>query len=205
MDVLPDEVEVIGKTVAERAAEVDTVFTTGGVGTTHDDVTMAGIAHGLGRRLVHLPELEAQVRAYWGERFLPIHLRLAEAPEGAELVRGDPPRWTAVRIENVYVFPGVPSLLQCKFKALRERFRAPPFVCARIYCSGEESALEGVLSQTVNEYPSVRFGSYPRFDQSDHSVLLTLESKDPGMVSRAMGILVSRLGDRVLRTEGQIT
>ncbi len=202
IDVIPDEIEVIARTVADRAAEVDTVFTSGGVGTTHDDVTMAGVARAFGKKLVHLPELEQAVRAYWGERFLPIHLRLAEAPEGAELAIGEPPRWTCVRYQNVYIFPGVPALLRSKFLALKERFRAPPFLLARIYCQGEEAALEGALSKTVGEYPGVRFGSYPRFDESDHSVLLTLESKDNVLLSGAGKILLERLGDRVLRTEG---
>jgi molybdopterin-biosynthesis enzyme MoeA-like protein len=186
----------------ERASSTDYVFTSGGVGTTHDDVTMRGIAKGFGVELTHLPELEKQIRAYWGDRFRPIHMRLAEAPAGAELVRGEPPRSFTVRFRNVYIFPGVPMLFRQKFQAIKEHFRAPPFVLARVYCQGEEAELEGELSQTVGEFPGVRFGSYPKFGDSDHSVLLTLESKNATDVERALQTLCGRLGGRVLRTEG---
>src|SRR5687768_9828790 len=84
--VIPDELDDIAATVFDFASRFDHVFTSGGVGPTHDDVTMAGIAKGFGTQVVRQPELESRVRAYWGEKLAEPNLRLAHVPEGADLV-----------------------------------------------------------------------------------------------------------------------
>ncbi|MFM8408750.1 MAG: molybdopterin-binding protein, partial [Alphaproteobacteria bacterium] len=83
---IPDELDVIGDTVREFSGAFDVVFTSGGVGPTHDDVTIEGIARGFGRAVVRHPELEAGLRKYLGDRLNAAHLKMAEVPEGAELV-----------------------------------------------------------------------------------------------------------------------
>lgn len=199
--VIPDVLDDIAATVADFAGRFDHVFTSGGVGPTHDDVTMAGISQGFGTRVVRHPVLEERVRGYWGERLAPANLRLADVPEGAELVYGKDLVWPVVAYRNVYILPGVPSLFRRKFIDIRERFRAVPMTVARAYLDAEEGSIAGDLDAVVAAFPAARIGSYPRFSERDFKVLITLEAHDTGDVEGALGMLRDRLGDRVVRIE----
>src|SRR6185369_13017464 len=98
--IIPDIFEEIGATVRACAERYDHVFTSGGVGPTHDDLTMEGIAHGFGARVKRDPELEALLRGYYGERLVERNLRMAEVPEGAHFVFGDQPNWPVIAFKN---------------------------------------------------------------------------------------------------------
>ena len=199
--VIPDVIDDIAATVPELAARFDHVFTSGGVGPTHDDVTMAGIAQGFGIRVVREPVLEDRVRAYWGAKLATPHLRLAEVPEGAELVYGRDMVWPVVAYRNVYILPGVPALFRRKFVDIRDRFRAVPMTVARVYLDAEEGQIAGDLDAVVAAFAAVRIGSYPRFTERDFKVLITLEAHGPDEVAGALAMLVERMGARVVRHE----
>ncbi|HUQ01606.1 MAG TPA: molybdopterin-binding protein [Kofleriaceae bacterium] len=198
ISVIPDDLDDIADTVVRFSTKFTHVFTSGGVGPTHDDLTMAGIARGFGTRVVQAPELEEKVRAYWGEKLAPANLRLAQMPEGSQLVYGDAV-WPVVNYGNVYILPGVPALFRRKFLEIRERFRSTPVVVARVYTSGEEGVLAPHLDAVVAAFPRVKIGSYPRFEEKEFKVLLTLESEDGETVKAAVEALRSRLGDLVVR------
>ena len=199
--VIPDVIDEIAATVTELAARFDFVFTSGGVGPTHDDVTMAGIAQGFGTRVVREPVLEERVRAYWGVRLAAPNLRLADVPEGAELVYGKDQVWPVVAYRNVYILPGVPALFRRKFIDIRDRFRAVPMTVARVYIDAEEGQIAGELDVVVAAFPAVRIGSYPRFTERDFKVLVTLESQTADEVAGAFAMMVERIGPRVVRHE----
>ncbi len=211
--MIPDELDDIAGTVVSASARFDHVFTSGGVGPTHDDVTMAGIAAGFGTRVVRQPELEAKVRGYKGRTFEESNLRLAEVPEGAELVYptgtwspdgslpdgGTGDVWPVVVYRNVYILPGVPTLFRRKFIAIRDRFRAEPMTVARVYVDADEGQIAADLDAVVAAFPQVRIGSYPRFSEQEFRVLITLEARVPGDVRSAQLMLVGRLGARVVK------
>ncbi|HEY6179339.1 MAG TPA: molybdopterin-binding protein [Kofleriaceae bacterium] len=199
--VIPDVLEDIAATVTEFSARFDHVFTSGGVGPTHDDVTMAGIARGFGTTVVREPLLEERVRAYWGARLAPPHLRLAEVPAGAELVYGKDQVWPVVAYRNVYILPGVPALFRRKFIDIRDRFRAEPMTVARAYLDADEGQIAGDLDAVVAAFPAVRIGSYPRFTERDFKVLITFEGLGAGDVAGALAMLVDRIGPHVVRHE----
>ncbi len=199
--VIPDELDDIAATVAEASARFDHVFTSGGVGPTHDDLTMAGIARGFGTTVVRQPELEARVRAYWGAKLDAANLRLADVPAGAELVYGKDQVWPVVAYRNVYILPGVPSLFRRKFVDIRDRFRSEPVTVSRVYVDADEGQIASVLDAVVAAHTSVKIGSYPRFSEQDFRVLLTLEGRDADAVASAHAQLVERLGARVVRHE----
>jgi molybdenum cofactor synthesis domain-containing protein len=199
--VIPDVLDDIAATVPELAARFDLVFTSGGVGPTHDDVTMAGIAQGFGTRVVREPVLEERVRAYWGARLAAANLRLADVPEGAELVYGRDQVWPVVAYRNVYILPGVPALFRRKFIDIRDRFRAVPVTVARVYIDAEEGQIASELDVVVAAFPAVRIGSYPRFTERDFKVLVTLEGQGPDDVAGAFAMMVERIGGRVVRHE----
>ena len=198
---IPDVIEDIAATVAECARLHDHVFTSGGVGPTHDDVTMAGIASGFGTHVVRHPDLEAKVRAYWGERLADPNLRLADLPEGAELVYGTGDVWPVVRYRNVYILPGVPALFRRKFVEIRDRFRSEPMTVARVYVDADEGQIANDLDATVAAFPAVKLGSYPRFSEKEFRVMLTIEGRDLADVAAALAMLVERIGPRVVRRD----
>src|SRR5580693_6994666 len=115
ISVIPDERDLISREVLEFSNSYDYVFTTGGVGPTHDDLTMDGIAGAFGRRMYRDPELEATLRYYYAQDLVAGNLRMANIPEGARLVGGKGMWFPVVAVENVYIFPGVPEILQRKF------------------------------------------------------------------------------------------
>ena len=175
---LPDDIEVIGREVRRHSEENDFVFTTGGVGPTHDDVTVAGIAHGFGVEVVSDPILEKLVRTFYKQNFCDAHLLLARVPKGSVLEKTNESDAAFVtRFENVFIFPGVPSLLQAKFPIIREQFRSSPFWGAKIFCTAEEGTMAETLADIAKKSPTVSIGSYPRLDATDHRVMLTIEGK----------------------------
>jgi molybdenum cofactor synthesis domain-containing protein len=200
--VIPDDLDDIAETVRRFSERFDHVFTSGGVGPTHDDLTMAGIARAFGTRVVIQPALEKILRDYWGPGMAEANLRLAEIPEGAELVHGDDASWPVVCYRNVYILPGVPSLFRRKFLAIRERFRGTPLVLSRVYCLGDEGTLAPHLDAVVDEFPAVKIGSYPRFEEVEYRVMLTLESRDEGVLAAACRRVRERLGELVVRSDG---
>ena len=199
--VIPDDLDDIAATVAEAARRFDYVFTSGGVGPTHDDVTMAAIAKAFGTTVTRNPDLEARVRGYWKENLADANLRLADVPDGARLVFGKDSVWPVVAYQNVFILPGVPTLFRRKFVDIRDQFRAVPVTAARVYTTLEEGELAPHLDAVVAANPTVKLGSYPRFSERDFRVLVTFEGDDGAAVDTAFQALVQRLGDSVVRIE----
>lgn len=199
--VVPDDLEDIAATVLELSRRFDYVFTSGGVGPTHDDVTMAAIAHGFGTTLTRHPDLEARIRGYWKDKLADANLRLADVPAGATLVYGKDQIWPVVAYQNVYIMPGVPSLFRRKFVDIRDQFRAVPVTAARLYIDLEEGMLAPHLDAIVAAHPSVKIGSYPRFSETDFKVLVTLEGADTGEVASAFAALAERIATKLVRSE----
>jgi molybdenum cofactor synthesis domain-containing protein len=196
--VIPDVLDEIAATVRAFSERYDHVFTSGGVGPTHDDLTMEGVARAFGTRVVRHRQLEEMLRGYYGARLEERNLRMADVPDGCTLVVGDAASWPIVCYGNVYVLPGIPEIFRRKFVSMRERFRSAPFHLACIYTSDEEGRIAAHLDHVAARYPEVAVGSYPRIiPESDRGwrVKVTLESKDRGSVDRAVEELLGRLGD----------
>ena len=191
--IIADDVAEIARAVHECAAGFDFVFTSGGVGPTHDDVTIEGVARAFDRRVVRLPELEAMLRGYFGDGVNEARLRMADAPEGSELIRAEGLRWPVLATENVFVLPGVPELFRSKFEAIRERFRGEPFYTSAIYTLEDEFDIAPRLDRVAASHPEVEIGSYPTFTRDDYRVKITIESKIEAAVDRARGELLELL------------
>src|SRR5262249_3783301 len=141
IEVIPDAVDEIADAVRGAAARYDHVFTSGGVGPTHDDVTIEGVARAFGVGVMRHPDLEAALRAFYGARLEERNRRMADVPEGAVMIPADHPSWPVTSVKNVYILPGVPIIFRRKFDAIRERFRVPPFHVRRVWSAAEEGAL----------------------------------------------------------------
>ncbi len=191
--VIPDEVQVIADEVAAASAACDVVFTSGGVGPTHDDVTIEGVARGLGVPVVRHPALVALLRDYYGDRLNETHLKMAEIPEGAELVAGDSLRFPTILMRNVYILPGVPEIFRQKFEAIRERFRGAPIHLRNVFVRIGEGSLARHLNALLADYPALLVGSYPELSNPGYRVKVTLESRDAAYLEEALEALLKRL------------
>jgi molybdopterin-biosynthesis enzyme MoeA-like protein len=193
--VCPDEIDVIVSDLNALRSGHDHVFTSGGVGPTHDDVTIPAVAAAFGRAVVRSAELEAQIRGYFHGR--PVgeeHLRMAEIPEGAELLRTAEVPWPTVVIDNVYVLPGVPQAFRMKLVGLRERLRTDsPFVSEAVYTLSDEAGIAALLTRLAAEHPSVLIGSYVKWRDPEYKTKVTFDGRDPDAVKRAADALVAAL------------
>jgi len=193
ISVIPDEVQLIAEEVVVFSREFDVVFTSGGVGPTHDDVTIEGVARAMTVPVVRHPALVALLERHYRGKVTEAALRMAEIPEGAELVGGETVRFPTVMIRNVYVLPGVPEIFRAKFEALRERFRDQPIHLTNVFVSIGEGTLADYLNRLLADFPLLQLGSYPEFSNPEYKVKVTLESRDRGYVEQALADLLARL------------
>jgi molybdenum cofactor synthesis domain-containing protein len=196
--VIPDDIEEVAASVRELAARFDYVFTSGGVGPTHDDVTIVGIAQAFDVPVVRQPDLADRLNRHFGERIDEAKLRMADVPEGAELIETGEMRWPILVMRNVFILPGVPELFRKKFLAIRERFRVEPFYARAIYTLEDEFDIAANLSAVAEAHPLVAIGSYPNFSSDEYRVKLTLESKDATALTAAVEALLPQLDQRRL-------
>ena len=190
--VIPDTLDDIALEVAVQSARFDWVFTTGGVGPTHDDLTFAGVAQAFGVPLHHHPELVAILHRKMGSACNEAALRMAEVPEGSELWWDGGVTYPLVVTRNVCIFPGVPSLLKLKFDLVAHRFAGTPMSTRRLQSHDTESAIAHALTTACELFPAVSIGSYPRLDEVPFRVIITLESRDEGALNACARWLLGR-------------
>ncbi len=200
---IPDEIDVIAQEVRSFAERFTYVITTGGVGPTHDDVTLDGVALAFDEKLVRHAEMERMLRDAMGTRE-PNNslLKMCNLPESAELLTSPDLWFPLIRVQNAYVFPGVPRLLKLKFESSRELFVGHPISVRRLFLSCGEHDIAQDLHDLLEVFPDVMIGSYPRFEEKDFRTLLTLESRDRDYLERAVDSLVEKIpGDALVRVE----
>jgi molybdenum cofactor synthesis domain-containing protein len=196
--VIPDDTGIIGCEAVEFSKHYDFVFTAGGVGPTHDDITMEGIAKGFAIKLIRHPQLVDYFRSKYGEPLNNAILKMAEVPEGTEIITFDDKSFPLVLFKNIYILPGIPEYLRSKFILIKERFRSPAFYLRRLFLDARESDIAGVLSSVVAENRGVLFGSYPILGNPEYKIIVTAESKSEDALTRAVDELVLRLPKAVI-------
>lgn len=190
---IPDDVSLIARDVRELSERYDVVFTSGGIGPTHDDLTMDGVALAFGRKLVRSDSIAERIGRAQGSAPNESQLKMAMVPEDALLIDSGDLWFPVVVVENVYVFPGIPELLRKKFESVRERFRGVPVLLKRVFVKRRESDIAAELNALLEQYPELMLGSYPKIGEESFHVLLTLESRDAGYLQRALDALLVRL------------
>jgi molybdenum cofactor synthesis domain-containing protein len=190
---IQDEIDLIGQEVAYFSKRFDFVFTTGGVGPTHDDVTIEGIARGFSVPVVRHPEIENRMRQRLGGDVNEARLRMANVPEGAVLLATEALFAPVVNIHNVYIFPGIPRILQERFQAIKERFRGAPYFLKNVFVRYGEGVIASALNDLLAKFPHLLLGSYPVLDLPDYKVKVTLESKDSNYLDNALKTLLASL------------
>lgn len=187
--VCQDDVAIIAEDLKRLAADHDYVITSGGIGPTHDDVTMKAVAQCFGVPVVRSEKLAARIRDLVGDRLNEGHLRMANVPEGSSLIETDGVPWPSVLLHNVFVFPGLPRVFEMKLPLLEQHIeRSPPFRSQAVYTLCRETDIATTLDQLVLDHPEVSIGSYPVTDQR-YTVRVTFDGKDSAAIDRAVEAL----------------
>ena len=203
IETVPDEVPLIIDALNRCMASAKWVFTSGGIGPTHDDVTIAAVSQAFSRKVVLDERTLALLRARFPLPLKPALQRLAEVPDGARVEFHEGFLFPVISLENVVILPGVPSLLREGFTRIRERFRVAPIFSRALYFSVGEGTLAEHLDATVARYPAVGIGSYPRFDEgADHRVKVTFDGRDESEVRAAFDFLKARAPEGSIIREG---
>jgi len=143
---IPDVVETIASEVKAMSENYDYVFTSGGIGPTHDDLTIEGVAAAFGRPVEIDPKLREMLRSVLGDDLSESQLRLATVPAGASLVDSEDKWFPLVVVENVYIFPGIPEGLRRKFESACDHFSGVPYVLKRVYVKRNETEIVETLN-----------------------------------------------------------
>ncbi len=202
ISVIPDDIDTIGREAVAFAKDYDLVFTSGGIGPTHDDVTMEGIAKGFGVKLVTHPALESRFRLRYGDAANQAIMKMAEVPEGAGIIDLGDKRFPIISFRNIFILPGIPQYLREKFSLIKDRFRSTSFYLRRIFLDAEESDIAAALNLVVEEKEDVAFGSYPVLGNPEYKIIVTAECKAESKLKEAVEELLRRLpGDKIVRVE----
>jgi len=183
--VVPDRVAEIARYVREMAEEFEWVLSSGGIGPTHDDVTLEGIAAAFEVELVEHPQLVGLLRTWRGPDLDEPTLRLARVPEGSSLLWIDS-SFPLVQTRNVCILPGVPRLLRRKFEALLPHIEGEPMAERQFATEETELTLAERLRRIQAEHPTVSIGSYPQSDRAGiWRVRLVLKARDKEALEHA--------------------
>ncbi|MDX2094820.1 MAG: molybdopterin-binding protein [Alphaproteobacteria bacterium] len=205
--VIPDIEATIAQTVNACRTQFDYVFTTGGIGPTHDDITTASIAKAFGVEVHRHPEAEAALRAHYApENINEARLKMADVPLGAELIPNAISTAPGFRMENVYVMAGIPSIMQAMLDAILPRLKGGATVLSlSITTNLPEGAIAAGLTDIQNRYPTMDIGSYPMYERGNLSTTLVLRSPDARRNDAARNEveqLISACGGQIIPTPG---
>lgn len=178
--VVPDIEEEIAGTVNVLRAKFTYVFTTGGIGPTHDDVTTDAIAKAFGVAVVLDPDAVGALRRHFSETELtPARLRMARVPEGATLIGNAISRAPGYRIGNVIVMAGVPRIMQVMLDAVLPSLdKGRPILTRAVRIDAPEGDVAAPLAALQDAHPHVQIGSYPFFEQKRLGTYVVLRATE---------------------------
>jgi molybdenum cofactor synthesis domain-containing protein len=192
--VLPDDLAILTREIAASSASHDVVFTSGGVGPTHDDVTVEAVSLAFGTKPTLDPTYAALIQNAYGERCTPDHLRMALVPDGSVLAASPDGAWPVVVMQNVWLLPGVPEVFREKLATVRAFMRGPaPFVSRAVYTLLEEARIKPLLDALVLGHTGVEIGSYPRWFEPTYKTKVTFDARDLALVEAAAQAFVESL------------
>ena len=196
--IVPDVEARIAAAVNELRAAYDYLFTTGGIGPTHDDISVDSVAAALGVPVVIHPKARKILEDYYATRggLNGARLRMARVPEGAELIENRESGAPGVKIGNIYMMAGVPSIAARMLQALDGRLEGgKPVVSVTVGAYAAESEVADLLRATEAAHQGVAIGSYPFFRDGRHGANFVVRSENPELVERTAEDLAKGLTD----------
>jgi molybdenum cofactor synthesis domain-containing protein len=195
--IVPDDIERIAAAVNELRVIHDYLFTTGGIGPTHDDITVDAMAYAFGVPVVFHPEARRILENYYRDRpggLTEARLRMARVPEGAELLPNPSSGAPGVKMDNVYIMAGVPGITASMLEALTGKLEGgKPIVSVTVGARAPESDVADMLRETEEANPGVAIGSYPFFREGRYGSNFVIRSEDGELARRTGEELSSKL------------
>jgi molybdenum cofactor synthesis domain-containing protein len=203
--VVADDMAAIGEAVNALKARNDYLFTTGGIGPTHDDITVDAIAAALGVPAVVHPKARAILEAYYATRggVTEARLRMARVPEGAELIENKLSGAPGIRFGNILILAGVPHIATLMLEALSGQLEGGrPLLSRTIGCWAPESEVADLLRATEAAHEGCQIGSYPFFKDGRVGANFVIRSTDEGRLEACASDLLRRLEDAGMPVAG---
>lgn len=196
--VIPDVEETIISTVNVLRAEHDYVFTTGGIGPTHDDITAESIAKAFDVKIDVNDEAFKILEEYYGlENLTTPRAKMAQIPDGATLIPNPVSAAPGFNIGNVYVFAGVPRIMQAMMEHVLSTLKGgDPVLSCSVSCSLPESEMAEAVGALQNKYNNIEIGSYPHFRSGVLGLSIVLRSTDKDVLRKAADELVDVIKKR---------
>jgi len=200
--VIPDIEATIVTTVNECRTLFTYVFTTGGIGPTHDDITSASIARAFGKKIVrHQEAVAAMDRYYEPGKLTEARLKMADVPEDAVLIDNPVSGAPGFQLDNVFVLAGVPIIMQAMFEGITGRLTGgAPILTDNVATNLGESALAEELAKLQTSFTDVSIGSYPYFRKGKVGVNLVLRSTDGARIAQLaaeLKLMIEKLNGKV--------
>jgi molybdenum cofactor synthesis domain-containing protein len=198
--VADDETAIIAALDALRG-KYDYVFTTGGIGPTHDDITTDAVARAFGVAVETNLRAVAMMREFFpGSELTPSRMRMTRIPVGAELIENSISRAPGFMIGNVIVMAGVPRIMAVMLEAVTPRLRTGnKLLSLSIHSPELESSIADYLSKTQIEFPDVMMGSYPYSDERGRGTYVILRATSAERLHEAVAVLTERIREADLR------
>jgi len=192
--VVPDDRDEIGAAINAYRFRHDYVFTTGGIGPTHDDITIAAIAHALGRPLELHPVAEAALRSHYGDRLTDAHLRFARLPRGAEITPSADRTTGGIQVENIIILAGIPTLAQRMLTVFDGKLTGGrPLIARTISIAVAENLAADVMRSVQEAYPDCQIGSYPLWRDGEDGANIVVRSTEPEVLEACVASLILAL------------
>ena len=195
--IVPDDIGQIADAVNALRSAHDYLFTTGGIGPTHDDITVDAMAAAFGVPVIVHPEARQILEDYYRNRpggLTEARLRMARVPEGAELLPNPTSGAPGVKMANVYILAGVPNIAASMLDALTGQLEGGrPVVSVTVGARAPESDVADLLRETEAANPGVAIGSYPFFRENGFGANFVIRSEDGDLARRTGDELAARL------------
>jgi len=195
--IVPDDIDRIAGNVNELRSVHDYLFTTGGIGPTHDDITVDAMAQAFGVPAVVHPAARKLLEDYYRDRpggLTEARLRMARVPQGAELIVNAASGAPGGRMENVFILAGVPYIAATMLDALTGKLEGGrPVVSVTVGARAAESDVADMLRETEEANPGVAIGSYPFFKDGGYGANFVIRSEDGELAERTGEQLAARL------------
>ena len=194
--VVPDRIEKIAAAVNALRAENDYLFTTGGIGPTHDDITVEAISAAIGVPVIIHPRARAILEAYYETRggLTEARLRMARVPEGAELIENPMSGAPGIRLGNIFILAGVPHIATVMLEALSGTLEGGlPLLSRTLGCWVAESEVADLLGAVERAHPGCQIGSYPFFREGRVGANFVVRSTERDLLDACAEDLAGRL------------
>ncbi len=195
--IVADEVLTISQAIRELSASSDWVVTSGGLGPTHDDVTMRAFADAFDCSLTLHPGMEQRMRSFFADKITAGHLRMAMLPDQAQLIDTKTTSWPLIKVANCFALPGLPELFVRKFDALLKLLPTQPHIfIASLDVKEPESQFAAELEMVQQEFSEIEIGSYPSGMGQDAWTKITCKSPDIDKVKQCFESLSALFSKR---------